>query len=232
VARPGQVLSLAPPASGVFGYVCFAGGLDIPVVLGARATDLKGGFGGLEGRRLAAGDRLGMRSAPAGSPVPANGIGASQQALGARADGAPPVLRFIPAAEWDDLGDAAAETFLSTDWQVGREVNRLGYRLSGPDLIPSRRRELRSHGIVPGVIQLPAGGQPIVQMVEANTCGGYAKLGVIIEVDLPVLAQRRSGQAVRFQPASWDEAMAARRDLDRRLLDLGRSLDLMRERAS
>ncbi len=230
IARPGQVLTLAPPTRGVFGYICVAGGVDAPIVLGARATDLKSGFGGREGKALAPGHVLELRALPGRGFVPAAGIGLAPTAMSRDSRSEPPELRFIPAAEWDDFEGDGVETFLSSLWKVTRDVNRMGYRLSGPELRPRRTRELLSHGIVPGVIQVPPRGQPIVQMVEANTCGGYAKLGVIIDADLRLLAQMRSGEELKFRPVGWQEAASATRALDRQFVSLRTSLEIMRQR--
>lgn len=227
-AEPGQVLTLEPVAQGVFAYVCFGGGVDAPVVLGGRGTDLKSGLGGIDGKPLARGQTLKLRAPPARSAMPTHGIGLSAAALSeARSTTDPPCLRFIPAAEWDEFPDEAAERFVSNPWTVGRQVNRQGYRLEGLELRRAGGRDLLSHGIVPGVIQVPPDGRPIIQMVEANTCGGYPKLGVVIDVDLALLAQRRSGQTVTFRGVGWEEAMAARRGLERQLRGIETALRLM-----
>jgi biotin-dependent carboxylase-like uncharacterized protein len=222
------VLTLEAPRRGVFAYVAFAGGLDAPIVMGARATDLKGGFGGWDGQPVAAGQRLALGAPASGALIPHHGMGLSPTAIPGRHGAGPAVLRFIAAAEWDDLGDEAAGVFLDSAWSVTREMNRSGYRLLGPEIRFERPRELLSHGIVPGVIQIPLGGQPIVQMAEANTCGGYPKAGVIIDVDLPRLAQSRPGQEVRFQAVAWDEAIAARHEVESQLRRLAADLALMR----
>lgn len=224
-AHAGQELVIEPTSGGVFAYVCVSGGIEVPEVLGARSTDLKSGFGGVEGRPLRPGDRLQFRKGGSLTMAAAgSGLAAS---AGGRHHCDPTRLRFLPAAEWEAFA-AAQELFLSSDWTVGREMNRQGYKLLGPELHPDRSRELLSHGIVPGVIQLPPSGQPIVQMVEANTAGGYPKLGVIIDVDLPLLAQCRPGRRVRFECVDWTAAMAARAAQEREVAALTLALSAMR----
>jgi biotin-dependent carboxylase-like uncharacterized protein len=215
-ARPGQTLALNASKGGVFGYITFAGGLDIPLRLGARATDLKAGFGGLAGKPLAAGDRLALRDAKAAMRAPALGYGAASSVL---PDNAGP-LRVIAAAEWDAFTLEAIEAFLGEPWKVGPEMNRTGYKLSGETLALNAPLELLSHGIVPGIVQVPPSGQPIVQMADANTCGGYPKLATIIAADLWRLAQTPTGQSVRFARVEWAEAVAAERALEQRLSEL------------
>ena len=69
--------------------------------------------------------------------------------------------------------------------------------------------EMRSHGIVPGVIQVPHSGQPIIQMRDAQPSGGYPKFGTVIEADLWRLGQAPIGSRIRFVETTWDEAVAA-----------------------
>ncbi|HSZ51691.1 MAG TPA: biotin-dependent carboxyltransferase family protein [Caulobacteraceae bacterium] len=231
-ASAGQTLTLDQGPRGAFGYVAFAGGLDVPERLGSRATDLKGGFGGAGGQGLSPGQTLGPRPVAQESGVPVEGYGVSFGALPARRVGAQGEtrLRAIAAAEWDAFSDEAQRLFEGALWTVSREVNRTGYRLSGPSLSMHAPQELLSHGLVPGVVQVPPSGQPIVQMADANTAGGYPKIGTVISADLWALAQTRSGEAVGFELVSWEEAIDATQELDRRLLDIDNALRAARER--
>jgi 5-oxoprolinase (ATP-hydrolysing) subunit C len=91
--------------------------------------------------------------------------------------------------------------------------------------------ELRSHGIVPGVIQVPHGGQPIVQMRDAQPSGGYPKIGTVIEADLWRLGQAPIGSHVRFLPSDWDAAVGALAQTERWLDDVRRCVDLFDTRS-
>ena len=231
-ATPDQTLTLDPGPSGVFGYVAFQGGLEIPERLGSRATDLKGGFGGADGRALSPWETLRLREPARGEGVPPDGYGLSPSALPTPRTGAAGEtrVRAIAAAEWNAFSDEAQRLFEHSVWSVTREVNRTGYRLSGPPLLTRAPMELLSHGLVPGVVQVPPSGQPIVQMADANTAGGYPKIATVIRADLWALAQSRSGAAVGFDLVSWEEAIAAQRELDRRLTDIDNALRAARER--
>jgi allophanate hydrolase subunit 2 len=94
-------------------------------------------------------------------------------------------------------------------WRITPQSDRYGFRLAGDELRPKAPLELRSHGIVPGVIQVPHGGQPIIQMRDAQPSGGYPKIGVVIEADLWRLGQAPIGSRIRFLPCTWDEALDA-----------------------
>ncbi len=209
-ARAGQVLTAKMAAQGMRCMVCVAGGIDVPSVMGARATDLKGGFGGHEGRLLATGDRLaiGMADGPA---VPEAGFGLDPRRLDLLPPHGETVLRVLPAGEWNSLPQTLRDRFLNSDWTLLPASNRMGCQLDGPELRQDQQPELLSHAIVPGTIQLPPGGKPVIQLNDANTCGGYPKLGVVIGADLPKLAQTRLGGTLRLVMTDRVTALAAAR---------------------
>lgn len=213
-ARAGQTLVIEPPLSGARAYLAFRGGLDVPQVMGSRSTDLKSGLGGIDGRGLRRGDRLAVFKACAGDRLPDSGVGALPHGLAEfhRLLGQGVVrVRALPAAEYEAFDDGARALFFESDWKVTSESNRLGYRLSGPGLRLEKPLELLSHGLLPGTVQVPASGQPIVQLAEANTCGGYPKIATVIEADLWRLAQSPAGTRVRFEPVGLSEAVDALR---------------------
>lgn len=208
-ATAGQVLALGPPQRGARVYVTVAGGIAVPRVLGSRSTDLKGGFGGLDGRGFRRGDRLDSGGTASGMAAAA-GFGAAFPADATEESDAA-LIRVIPAAEYDAFEAASRAAFTDSAWEVGREANRLGYRLNGPTLSRDEPRELLSHGIVPGVIQVPANGQPIIQLADANTCGGYPKIAAVIAADLWKIAQAPIGSRLRFILADSEAAVDALR---------------------
>ena len=140
--------------------------------------------------------------------VPGGGWGAAIRGPEGPVDG-PTVVRVLPAAEWDRFAPKVQEQFLNMPWQVTADANRVGYRLSGPELVSLCHDSLMSHGIVPGTIQVPSSGQPIVQLADANTCGGYPKIATVIEADQRLLAQTRVGGQIRFVLATRVQAHAA-----------------------
>lgn len=197
--RQGQVLQLNGSRDGMRAYLCVDGGIDVPLVLGARATDLKAGYGGYQGRALQAGDLL-----PQGPARPLCGR------LGARLRPWQPVLRALPGPEYAQFDAASQAAFWEQAWTVSPQSNRMGYRLQGSALQRHDPRELLSHAVLPGVVQLPPGGQPIVLLADAQTTGGYPRLAVVIEADLWLLAQARPGSQLRFQRCDLATAAAAR----------------------
>ncbi|AOE67365.1 allophanate hydrolase [Pseudomonas fluorescens] len=224
-AREGQVLSLGYPSSGSRAYLCLPGGVDVPSVLGSRSTQLRGEFGGLHGRALQQGDRLAVLR-PGVSTQPTDfGVVSPSQALPLQCDGLP-AMRVLPAAEYAGFTDESRAAFWAGEWKVTPQSNRYGYRLEGAPILPKVPMEIRSHGIVPGVIQVPHGGQPIIQMRDAQPSGGYPKFGTVIEADLWRLGQAPIGSNVRFIECSYAEAVAALADNQRYLVEVRRLVDL------
>lgn len=215
-ARAGEELELGHARRGVFSYVAVAGGIDTPPALGSRSTHLRGGFGGFEGRLLAPGDRLPIGASGAGAH--AFGVVAPEAALpieGAADDAT--TVRVLPAAEYEAFAPQSQQAFWTTAWRISGQSNRAGYRLIGPNLDLAHPIEMRSHGLVPGVIQGPAGGQPIIQLADAYTAGGYPKIGVVIEPDLWRIAQTPLGGRLRFRRCDHAEALAAHDALEAHL---------------
>lgn len=200
--QPGQVLRLAAPRERMRSYLAVSGGIATAPALGSRSTDLKAGFGGLEGRALRDGDRLPLGSSPA---LPARRVGIHAPDWDAS-------VRVLPGPEHPDFSIAAREAFWATPWRLTPQSNRMGYRFAGPELKRVRGGELASHGVLPGVIQVPPSGQPIVLLADAQTTGGYPKIGVVIGADLWKLAQLRLSGTLRFTPCSREDAVAALRE--------------------
>lgn len=234
-ARAGQVLRLGLPRSGAWhasrAYLSLPGGVDVPAVLGSRSTQLRGNFGGHEGRPLRQGDRL-----RAGAPEPraaTSGFGLLPPALALPLEaGGLPAMRVLPAAEYAHYTEASRAAFWNSEWKITAQSDRYGYRLAGPVLEAQTVVEMRSHGIVPGVIQVPPGGQPIVQMRDAQPSGGYPKLGTVIEADLWRLGQAAIGSRVRFIETHWEEATAALEQTQAWLAEAKRLVGLYRRQCA
>ncbi len=227
-AEAGQVLTIAAPRRGVRGYFTINGGIDVPLVLGSRSTQFRGSFGGHEGRWLEAGDVL-----PVGPDRPrtivAPGFGAQPPDAGVPTDWTPADLppgttavRVLTAAEYGLFTEESQQRFWSTGWKISGQSNRAGYRLAGQPLDFARRIEMRSHGIVPGVVQVPPSGEPIIQLSDAHTAGGYPKIATVIEADLWRLAQAPLGSRLRFVPVAYPAALAALREADAWIASLRR----------
>lgn len=225
---PGQVLTIAMPQIGARACLCVAGGIEVPAVLGSRSTQLRGAFGGVEGRALRAGDVLPIQPAE-----PRGGYGAVPPsrffAARGKVDGvAVTTLRAIPAADHASFTGEAQARFWEGAWRITAQSDRVGYRLQGDALALAAPMELRSYGIMPGIVQVPPAGEPIVQMADANTAGGYPRIACVIEADLWKLAQARIGSSIRFEQCSHADAIAAAAALERYLVTLRSTAALCR----
>jgi antagonist of KipI len=196
----GGTLVLGRAASGARAYLCIRGGIDVPQLLGSRSTDVATGFGGFEGRALAAGDVLAVgrsRGAPRGRRV---------DAAAARWTGPRQVLRVTPGPQQHWFTPEAGAAFYVRPFRVSTSSSRTGVRLEGEPLA-APDRSLVTEGVVAGAVQVPAGGLPIVLLVEHPSTGGYPKIANVISADFSALAQLRPGDEVRFAPVSFEEAL-------------------------
>lgn len=210
-AKAGDVLTVGPPRRGARVYLTVAGGVDVPRVLGSRSTHLRAAFGGLDGRALQAGDIV---------PVGAQREASARCDFGTEppeltiADPGPSEdrvlrLRAMRAGEHDLFSGEMQAAFWSTRWKISAQSDRGGYRLTGGQLTLAAPVEMRSHGVVAGVVQVPPSGEPIIQMSDANTAGGYPKIAAVIQADLWRLGQARPGSFIAFSDISYEDAVAA-----------------------
>lgn len=201
-------------------YLAVYGGIDVPLVLGSRATYTRAGIGGLEGRTLKCGDILKA------------GRGVEKSAM-------PRILdeQYIPqyASEiklrvllgpQDNLFTAQGiQTFFSATYTISTDADRMGYRLEGPAVEHNAKADIVSDALCQGAIQVPGHGMPIIMMADRQTTGGYTKIGAVIGSDLALLAQARPGDTVRFIECTDEEAVAALRDNENTYLAVKAELD-------
>lgn len=212
-AEAGDCLDLGGMTSGARIYLALSGGIDVPKVLGSRSTQLREAFGGFHGRVLATGDQLRALS-DSTHFLPKGGFGLELPRIRPPDDTAI-TLRALVASKYDDFSAEAHQAFWSTPFVVTPQSNRQGYRLDGVALNREGRGELRSHGIVPGIVQVPGSGAPIIQLADSATMGGYPKIAAVISADLWRLGQARPGDSLRFEPVDLPTAAEADREINR-----------------
>jgi biotin-dependent carboxylase-like uncharacterized protein len=193
----GQILDLEAPRSGFRAYLCVTGGIDVPLVMGSRSTDLQAAMGGLDGRLIRRGDVLKIMAAKV-SQESRNGV--LLPPLGAE-------FRVMPGPEFESFEAESRDLLFSADWKVTNQSNRMGYRLEGPALVRRDAYELKSHAVFPGFIQVPPGGAPIVLMADAQATGGYPRIATVIGADQWRLAQVAPGASIRFARLGREEAL-------------------------
>jgi antagonist of KipI len=211
VAVPaGGTLRFGARRRGARAYVAVAGGFDVPFVLGSRATHVGSGMGGYHGRALAAGDRVPLHPVP-GHPGWTGRPGAPEHAVAAlvkrREEGGR--LRVVEGPDRDRFTSEAIETLQSASWIVGADSNRMGYRLEGPLLRHADGADIISQATVPGLIQVPGSGAPVLLMADPQTTGGYARIATVISADLDLAGQLAPGDPVAFEVCSLRDALVA-----------------------
>ena len=213
----GEELIVNPPKRGCRSWLTISGGIGVPIVLGSRSTDLRGNFGGLDGRPLRDGEQLPLgkiRRSPAFATLRRGRQTAATEKVSSWS--APvewtttakenPVLRFIRGADWNRFNDVTIQRLTGDSFAVSPDSDRMGARLDGPELKRNEDVDLVSEAVAPGTIQVPPSGQPIVLLGDCQTIGGYPKIAHVITVDLPIAAQLRAGDTVRFQEISLTDA--------------------------
>lgn len=200
--KPGDVLSFSGAKTGCRSYIAFAGGIDVPIVMGSKSTYAKAKIGGYEGRLLKAEDIL--------------NIGNTKQPLSSLKRSLP--KQYIPeyrnhfevqvvlGPQEDHFTPKGIETFLSNPYTVTNECDRMGFRLDGEEIEHIQGGDIISDGIAFGAIQVPGHGKPIIMMADRQTTGGYTKIGNVIWEDLSKIAQAKPGDIIRFKKVTIEEA--------------------------
>ena len=201
-------------------WLAISGGIDVPVILGSRSTDLRANFGGIEGRKLRDGDQLSLGEFRRSETAATGGI----SSWTAPHDWASPAnrhpnLRFVRGVDWSRFDDVTIQRFTTQEFSISPDSDRMGVRLDGPDLKREDETDLISEAVAPGTIQVPPSGKSILLLGDCQTIGGYPKIAHVITVDLGIAAQLRAGDGVRFLEVSLQDAhrllMERERDLDR-----------------
>lgn len=194
------------PSEGSRSYLCFSGGIDVPLVMGSRATYTRASIGGFRGRALAAGDRI-----PLFEPRP----------LWERSDGfscpkrlrpiAPPdePIYAVDGPQVDAFTEKGLRTFYGEEYVITNDFDRMGCRFDGPEIERQSPADIVSDAIQYGAVQVPGRGTPIAMLADRQTTGGYTKIAVLTSWSTSRLAQKRPGQKVRFARVNGDAARDA-----------------------
>lgn len=200
--KQGDELEMGFCRSGVWGYIAFAGGLDVPLVMGSRSTDTKCKFGGYEGRKLADGDEIefvkSVKTLPNMKDRHVESVEYGQDVV---------ELRVTMGPQDDYFTEDGIDNFLTGFFTVTHECDRMGYRLEGTPIEHNEKgADIVSDGIAKGAIQVPKNGQPIVLLSDRQTTGGYTKIANVISVDISKLVQCKYPQKIHFVEVSVEEA--------------------------
>ncbi|WP_432719360.1 biotin-dependent carboxyltransferase family protein [Jeongeupia wiesaeckerbachi] len=197
-AHKGAVLRFGFAERGARAYLALAGGVDVAPILGSRSTGLLAGIGGFQGRALRVGDVVRCGAIAPRAP----GVAVAQAERGEH-------LRVLPGPDWSLLDADAQRQLLGTPWQVALASNRMGMRLTGASVALASASSLDSHAVMPGCVQLPPSGEPIVLLADAQTTGGYLRPLVVIRADVWRAGQFKPGDTLRLIEVDTAAALAA-----------------------
>lgn len=200
----GDRVSWSSPKRDIRAYLCFAGGLHCSPQLGSCATHTRARLGGLSGNYLTAGDIIPVNSDP-GDHTHLPSLSWHQRDRRRR-------LRIVPGPQADAFGEQALRALCQTVWHVDARSDRSGYRLQGPPLADASGGNIVSDPVLPGCIQVPASGLPLIIMPDGPTTGGYPKIATVISADLGLLSRQPPGAPVLFTWVSLEQALVARRE--------------------
>lgn len=223
LAQAGSVLELSAAKRGARAYIAFSGGLAADCLMESKSTYVKSKIGGIHGRAAKDGDTLDFVAPRCELPnLPYRFLG-SDFAIQYSAH---PEIRVLLGPQDDYFSAQGIATFLSGEYTVGKENDRMGYRLEGPEIeaAPGSDGNIISDGISFGAVQVPT-NQPIIMMADRQTTGGYAKIANVITVDLPLIAQLKTGDTMRFRAVEIEEAQALYLARWQMLRELARHLD-------
>jgi antagonist of KipI len=236
--RKESVLEFGHAKKGCRAYVTFAGGFDVPKVLGSRSTYLRAEIGGYKGRSLKKGDHLSTKRPKAtslelGRLLAKNSDSKTfvaadwyigENILPSYED---TTVRVIRGPQFNQFTRESRRNFFEQEFQITPQSDRMGYRLAGPMVELEQPLELLSEAVTAGTIQVPSDGQPIILMADRQTTGGYPKIGFIASVDLPILAQRKPGEKLRFKEITLKEAQQAMINGERMLKTVTHGIELI-----
>jgi biotin-dependent carboxylase-like uncharacterized protein len=212
----GSILSFGAPRSGCRAYLAVAGGIDVPIVMGSRSIHTRSNLGG-NGRTLAKGDLIKIKD---------SGVRIQEPGVHQLIEGLVPLygrqwkVRVVMGPQNDYFTRRGIGTFLSGEYEITPQADRMGYRLKGPKIEHKTGADILTDATPPGSIQVPGDGMPIILLADGQTTGGYAKIATVISVDHDLLAQARPGDKVRFQRVTITEAHRLLEKMEEKIMEI------------
>lgn len=221
--NPGDTITFGQMKSGMRAYIAISGGFSIPMMMGSASTGLKGQIGGYKGRKLEKGDVLKSKAQSIPEVFIGYSVDPDEFKFGAK-DG---VFRVILGPEDDYFTEKGIETFLSSEYALSDNCDRMGARLDGPEIEHNEKGAgIVSDGITMGAIQVPAQGYPLVLLKDRGTVGGYTKIGTLCTLDVFRFGQNKPGDKVRFEQITLEEGQNLLRQMEYKISKVGTKLKI------
>lgn len=231
VVKKDSTLTFGEPRVGARCYLAVAGGIKVEELMGSRSTYLRAGIGGFQGRSLAKGDEIHSDEM---TPLQVKALNRNSESefdwlVPPVRYFEEPIIRMIKGKQFELFNDSSKEQVFTEAFTVSGNSDRMGYRLEGPNLSLENPTELISEAVAFGSVQVPIDGNPIILMADRQTTGGYPKIGQVASVDLPLIAQLKQGQSLRFKEISLADAQQRLIEQEQHIREIKASIQLKQE---
>lgn len=232
LVKKGAILSFGKCVNGMRAYLTVGGGIDVPTVMGSKSTYVRAKVGGLEGRPIKMGDQVEIGAASSLSQDLKRLLDISSRSLSSHPfietlwstdySWLPYMkshcdIHVLPGKELIYFSPETRHDFFETPFRVSTHADRMGYRLEGKRLPLIDSYEMISEPITAGTIQVPPEGQPIILMADSQTIGGYPRIAQVANADIPLLAQTKPGDELRFKKIDLKESFRRLKEQEDRL---------------
>ncbi len=180
----------------VYGYLAVSSGFKVEKFMGSYSTTTRAGVGGNNGNKIITNQKIYINNS---KDILKN---KKINFLNSKIE----FIRILKGTNFDYFSENSIQKFLSEDFTVTKLTDRMGMRLRGPILDNNKETNIRSEGLIKGVIQVPTDGNPIIMLSDHGTIGGYPKIGVVISADYDKLVQLPPNAKIKFKLVDLNEA--------------------------
>ncbi|TCP23741.1 antagonist of KipI [Scopulibacillus darangshiensis] len=232
--KKGCTIKFGPCKSGCRAYLSVAGGYAIPEVMNSKSTYLRGELGGYKGRALQADDVISFNEqshhqSPLSKKEVTESFALANWSVNYKKFlplSESPIIRVTKGSQFEYFTESSKNECAKMPFTVSNQSDRMGYRLSGPALKLTHKHELLSEAVSNGSIQVTPDGNPIILLADRQTTGGYPKIAQVITADLPLIAQVKPGQSIRFSFVTLEDAESLYLQKERQLKELKSAVSL------
>ena len=192
----GDELDIISTNKSVYGYLAINADIDLKLQLGSYSINTKANIGSNNGKKLENGQKINI------SKINLNQTKKKLNYLNTKIE----KIRVLKGTNFNYFSAKAQKLFFEKEFTVTKLSDRMGMRLEGPFIDNIVDTNIRSEGLIKGVIQVPADGNPIIMLSDHGTIGGYPKIGVVISADYDKLVQLAPGSKIKFQEIKLSDA--------------------------
>ena len=192
----GDELDIISTNKSVYGYLAVNADIDLNLQLGSYSINTKANIGSNNGKKLENGQKINF------SKIKLNQTKKKLNYLNTKIE----KIRVLKGTNFNYFSAKAQKLFFEKEFTVTKLSDRMGMRLEGPFIDNIVDTNIRSEGLIKGVIQVPADGNPIIMLSDHGTIGGYPKTGVVISADYDKLVQLAPGSKIKFQEIKLSDA--------------------------